>query len=95
MLPAIKRMRAAMLICAPAVLLSACADPLTRSDALWPYSGDAVAANKIAHIIDPWPAASRNTDFSTNGARVAESLVRYKTGKVAETVVAPPVLVTR
>lgn len=95
MLPATKRMCATMLICAPAVVLSACADPMTRSDALWPYSGDAVAANKIAHIIDPWPAASRNTAFSTNGARVAESMVRYKTGKAAETVVAPPVLVTR
>ena len=79
---------------AAALLLSACADPLTRSDALWPYSGDAVAANKVAHIIDPWPAGSRDVAFPTVAERVAEPTVRYKTGRAPEAVAAP-VLVTR
>lgn len=91
---AINRLCMGMLACAPVLFLSACADPLVRSDALWPYSGDAVAANRIAQTIDPWPRASRNTAFSTNGARVAESIVRYKTSKPPESI-APPVLVTR
>ena len=72
---ATNRLCMGMLACAPVLFLSACADPLVRSDALWPYSGDAVAANRIAQTIDPWPRASRNTAFSTNGARVAESIV--------------------
>ena len=91
---AIDRRRVTMLACAPAILLSACADPLTRSDALWPYSGDAVAANRVAHIIDPWPAASRNTAFPTVAARVAEPTARYKSARPPEAVAAP-VLVTR
>ncbi len=88
------QIRSALFACAPALFLSACADPLRRSDALWPYSGDAVAANRVAHIIDPWPAASRDTAFSTVAARVAEPTVRYKVGRPAEAVAAP-VLVTR
>lgn len=91
---AIEHFRMAILACAPAVLLSACADPLTRSDALWPYSGDAVAANRVAHIIDPWPAGSRDTAFSTVAARVAEPTARYKAARPPEAVAAP-VLVTR
>lgn len=91
---AIDRLRATILACAPCLLLSACAGPLTRSDALWPYSGDAVAANRVAHIIDPWPRGSRDTAFPTVAARVAESTIRYKVGRPPESV-APPVLVTR
>ena len=91
---AIDLLRAGMIACAPALFLSACAEPLARSDALWPHSGDAVAANRIAHTIDPWPRASADTAFPTNGARVAESIVRYKTSKAPEAI-APPVLVTR
>ncbi len=89
-----ERLRAGLLACAPGLLLSACADRLTRSDDLWPYVGNAVAANRVAHVIDPWPPGSRDTAFPTVAARVADATIRYKMGRPPETV-APPVLVTR
>lgn len=91
---ATNRLRAAIFACAPGLLLSACADRLTRSDDLWPYAGDAIAANRVAQIIDPWPPGSRETAIPTVAARVAESTVRYKMGRPPEAV-AQPVLVTR
>ncbi|MCC0003578.1 MAG: hypothetical protein H6871_11725 [Methylobacteriaceae bacterium] len=87
-----KRFRT-LLICAP-LLLAGCANPFTRSDDLWPWAGDAVAANRLVQTINPWPRESRDTAFPANGARIAEAMRDYKTGKKIE---APPpaVLVTR
>lgn len=83
-------------LCAFAALLSVagCADAFTRADDLWPYSGDAVAANKALQTIDPWPSRSRNAAFPANGARIGEAIRAYKMGKTADAPPAP-VLVTR
>jgi hypothetical protein len=43
---------------------------------------DAVSANKVVHMIDPWPAASGNNHIPGNGHVVAAAIERYRTGKV-------------
>lgn len=43
---------------------------------------DAVAANKVVHMIDPWPAASGNNNIRGEGHVVAAAIERYRTGKV-------------
>jgi hypothetical protein len=43
---------------------------------------DAVAANKVVHMIDPWPAASGNNHIPGEGHVVAAAIERYRTGKV-------------
>jgi hypothetical protein len=73
-----------------ALLLGGCLDVTRRADDLWPYAGDAVAANKAIQTIDPWPPASRDTSIRTNGARMAEAIVRYKTNAAAAPVAPPP-----
>lgn len=94
-MPRVTKSRLARLaLCAPALLMAGCLDPLRRADDLWSWSGDAVAANRLAQTIDPWPRASRNTHFETNGARIAEAMGRYKFGAAAAPM-PPPVIVAR
>jgi hypothetical protein len=47
---------------------------------------DAVSANKVTHMIDPWPAASGNRNIPGEGHRVAAAIERYRTGKVIKPV---------
>mgnify|MGYP001765146786 CR=1 FL=1 len=76
-----------LVACAPVLLLAGCLDPFRRADDLWSYSGNAVAANKLAQTIDPWPRAARDPHFVTNGARIGEAMQRYRTNQPP---VAPP-----
>jgi hypothetical protein len=64
-------------------LLGACTDMyLDRRDSVSFEAGDAVAANKMVHIIDPWPAAAGNRDISYDGTRMQAAAERYRTNKV-------------
>ena len=64
-------------------LLGACTDMyLDRRDTVSFEAGDAVAVNKMAHIIDPWPAAAGNRNLSYNGTRMQAAAERYRTNKV-------------
>ena len=55
---------------------------VTRQDAISPGAGDAVAANKILQMQDPWPVASADRNLVTNGPVAAGAMERYRTGKV-------------
>ncbi|HMK82072.1 MAG TPA: pilus assembly protein [Xanthobacteraceae bacterium] len=55
---------------------------LDRRDTITFEAGDAVAANKVAQIIDPWPAAASNRDLSYDGTRMQGAAERYRTNKV-------------
>jgi hypothetical protein len=57
---------------------SACQDYLARTDAISPGAGDAVAANRAIHVIDPWPPASANATIEVSGARVARAIERME-----------------
>jgi hypothetical protein len=67
------------IVAALAGALVGCQDTLSRRETLTWSSGDAVAWNKAVHTIDPWPAASRNTDIPVSGRRVAIAIERYET----------------
>jgi hypothetical protein len=53
-----------------------------RRDAMTPGAGDAVAANKVLQMQDPWPLASANRNLSTHGHVAAGAIERYRTHKV-------------
>jgi hypothetical protein len=55
-----------------------------RRDAIGLSTGDAIAANEAVQTIDPWPAASANTNIVTNGQRMQAAAERYRTNKVIQ-----------
>jgi hypothetical protein len=70
-------------------ILGGCSEYLDRRDPIMPHSGEAVAANRVAHMIDPWPPASARRSIAYNGEKAATAAERYRTGKVI-----PPVNAT-
>jgi hypothetical protein len=45
-------------------------------------AGDAVAANEVAQMVDPWPAQSGNRNIAANGQKMQSAVERYRTNKV-------------
>jgi hypothetical protein len=80
-------------LAAGAVLLSAtlaaCSEYLDRRDGLSMVSGEAMAANRVTHMIDPWPPASGRRSIAYSGEKAATAAERYRTGRVI-----PPVNAT-
>ena len=64
-------------------LLGACTDMyLDRRDSVSFEAGDAVAANKVTHMIDPWPVYAGNRNIAFDGERMQAAAERYRTNKV-------------
>jgi hypothetical protein len=61
-------------------LLAGCTDYYDHDDRMTPYSGEAMAANRAAQMVDPWPASSRSPKFGTNGERMQKAITNYKSG---------------
>jgi hypothetical protein len=55
-----------------------------RRDSIGLSAGDAIAANQAMETIDPWPAASGDTNIVTNGQRMQAAAERYRTNKVIQ-----------
>ena len=71
-------------------MLSGCSEYyFDRRDGVTLHSGEAMAANRVTHMIDPWPAASGNRNIAYNGDKAAVAAERYRTGRVI-----PPVNAT-
>jgi hypothetical protein len=67
---------------ASAVMLGGCADVYwDRRDTVTFRAGDAAEANKIVHIIDPWPRAAANRHIEADGDRMQRAVERYRTNK--------------
>lgn len=64
------------------VALCSCSEYLDRRDTIALGAGDAVAANKVTHMVDPWPRASANKNISFNGEKMQTAVERYRTNKV-------------
>jgi type IV pilus biogenesis protein CpaD/CtpE len=62
-----------------ALSLTGC-NALTPHDESWPHVGDAMAANRAIHVVDPWPAKSNNVVIGSDGVRVADVMARYRSG---------------
>ena len=52
-------------------------------------SGEAMAANRVTHMIDPWSPASGRRNIAYSGEKAATASERYRTGRVI-----PPVNAT-
>jgi hypothetical protein len=67
---------------AATTLTGACTDMyLDRRDAVSFAAGDAPAANKVTHMIDPWPVAAGDRNIAFDGERMQAAAERYRTGK--------------
>jgi len=74
---------AAILALAATTLLGACTDMyLDRRDTVSFAAGDAVATNKVTHMIDPWPPRAGDRNIAFDGERMAAAAERYRTDKV-------------
>ena len=82
----IKTVAAAALLLAT---LGACSEYLERRDTISIVSGEAMAANRVTHMIDPWPPASARRNIAYSGEKAATAAERYRTGRVI-----PPVNAT-
>lgn len=72
------------------VLLAGCSDIyFDRRDTIVPSAGDAVAANKVTQMVDPWPPASANKNIAFNGEKMQTAVERYRHGRII-----PPVNAT-
>jgi hypothetical protein len=70
--------------------LTACSDIYyERRDPMAISSGDAMATNRVTHMIDPWPPASGRRDIAYDGEKAQTASERYRTGRVI-----PPVNAT-
>ena len=63
-------------------MLGGCSEYLDRRDTLALSGGNAVASNKVTHMVDPWPPASANRDIAFNGVKMQTAFERYRTNKV-------------
>jgi hypothetical protein len=82
-------MRALAAAVAFGALLAGCSDPglyLDRRDSIALDAGDALAANKVTQMYDPWPPHSGNTNIPYNGDKAASAVERYRTNKVTQPV---------
>jgi hypothetical protein len=62
---------------------SACTDMyLDRRDTVSFAAGDAVAANKVTHMVDPWPIRAGDRNIMHDGERMAAAAERYRLNKV-------------
>jgi hypothetical protein len=63
-------------------MLGGCSEYLDRRDTIALSGGNAVATNKVTHMVDPWPRDSANRDIAFNGAKMESAIERYRTNKV-------------
>jgi hypothetical protein len=81
MRPLNKMMRVLALV-AVLVALSGCSEYFDRRDTIALSAGDAVAADKVTQMVDPWPRASANKNISFNGEKMQSAVERYRTNRV-------------
>ena len=76
-------LRGALFALAAATALSGCTDMyLDRRDTVTFGAGDAVAANKVTQMVDPWPVYAGNRNLAFDGERMQAAAERYRTNKV-------------
>ena len=76
-------LRGALLALAAATALGGCTDMyLDRRDTVSFAAGDAVATNKVTHMVDPWPARAGDRNIAFDGERMQMAAERYRTDKV-------------
>lgn len=80
-----------VLAAALATAASGCTNQyVERRETLARHAGNAAAANRAIHMIDPWPVAAARTDIEVSGRRIVEAIERYEAGRPPNGGGAPP-----
>ncbi len=66
------------------LLLAACSEYFDRRDAISFNAGDAIAADKVTMMVDPWPRVSADKNIRFNGERMQRAVARYRENKVID-----------
>jgi len=83
MRPSSNAMRCLALAVALATL-AGCSEYIDRRDAIALNSGNALASDRVTHMVDPWPRDSANRDIAFNGAKMETAIERYRTNRVIQ-----------
>jgi hypothetical protein len=75
----LRRLLAALACAAP--LLGCTHQYVDRRDSVSFAAGDAMAANRVAQMVDPWPAEAANRNIPHNGQRMQRAVERYRTNR--------------
>ena len=68
-------------------LLAGCSDVyFARRESIALGAGDAVAANQVEQMVDPWPPHSSNKNLTFNGERMQRAVECYRIDKVTQPV---------
>jgi hypothetical protein len=68
---------------ATAAALAGCSDLYTdRREHIHLSAGEAIAANRVTHMVDPWPPYAGKREIVFNGDKMQAAAERYRTGKV-------------
>ena len=68
-------------------LLAGCSDIyFDRRETIALGAGDAVAANQVEQMVDPWPPNSSNRNLTFNGERMQRAVECYRIDKVTQPV---------
>jgi hypothetical protein len=79
MRPSLKRLAGLAAALAGVLGLGACHDAtIARRDGVTFQAGDAVAANKTIHIIDPWPASAASARLPASGTQAVSAIERLE-----------------
>jgi hypothetical protein len=65
-------------VCLLSGSLIACDRYMDRRDQVTFGTGDSIAANKAAQIIDPWPVAARTIEHGISGEQAEAALARMR-----------------
>ncbi len=64
------------------VLLASCSQYLDRRETVSLNAGDAIAADRVTMMVDPWPRVSAQRNIRFNGERMQSAVARYRTNRV-------------
>jgi hypothetical protein len=68
-------------------MLAGCSDIYSdRRETISPLAGNALAANRVAQMVDPWSKASANNNIVYSGEKMQTASERYRTGRVIQPV---------
>jgi hypothetical protein len=82
MRPSNKMWRALGLVAVLTLLAGCTQEYLARQDGVTANAGDAMAADRVTMMVDPWPRASADKNIAFNGERMQSAIERYRTNKV-------------
>ncbi len=69
-------------LAAALALLAGCSQYAVRQEGVTANAGDAMAADRVSMMVDPWPRASADKNIAFNGERMQSAIARYRTNKV-------------